>query len=63
MIKDREIDTLLTMPKESLGRCSTVAKDGKRCNYKGILADGLCIKCWDKSVGYKDDLISNMCIN
>jgi len=63
MIKDRAIDTLLTMPKESLGRCIAVTRNGKRCNYKGTLADGLCIECWDKSVGYKDDLISNRCIN
>jgi len=59
-MKDRAIDILLTMPKESCGRCIAVARSGKRCNHKGILANGLCIECWDKSVGYKDDLISNI---
>lgn len=46
-----------SIPKESCGRCISKKRDGKRCKRSGILADGLCMKCWDKAVGYKDDLI------
>ena len=56
MTKRKISSPLPNMPKESRGRCVALRKNGTRCRYEGILADGLCLKCWDKSVGYKDDL-------
>ena len=47
------------LPKESCGRCISTTRSGKRCKRNGILADGLCMECWDNSVGYKDDLINS----
>jgi len=43
-----------TMPVESYGQCISM-KTGKkrkvRCKYRGDLADGLCMKCWDERQG------------
>jgi len=59
MNKRKTVSDIPNLPKESCGRCISTTRDGKRCTRKGILADGLCMKCWDNSVGYKDDLISS----
>lgn len=40
------------MPEVSHGRCLNF----ERCKSIDDLADGLCIKCWDKT-SYKDDLV------
>lgn len=43
-----------TMPEESQGQCIAM-KSGRRgkfrCRYKGYLADGLCMSCWDRRQG------------
>ena len=42
------------MPVESYGRCTAMKPRNRgkgRCKYKGDLADGLCIKCWDLRQG------------
>ena len=43
-----------TMPVESQGQCIAM-KTGRRkkfrCRYKGYLADGLCMSCWDRRQG------------
>ena len=58
MTRSKLIDILPAMPKESYGKCIAVAKDGKICSRKGELADGLCMKYWDKFAGYKNDIHS-----
>jgi len=57
MNKRKVVSDIPSLPKESCGRCISTTRDGKRCKHKGILADGLCMECWDKFVGYKDDLL------
>jgi len=58
MTRSKVTDILPDMPKESYGRCIAIAKDEKRCSRKGLLADGLCMKCWDKFAGHKTDIHS-----
>jgi len=57
MNKRKAVSDIPNLPKESCGRCISTTRDGKRCKHKGTLADGLCMECWDKFVGYKDDLL------
>tara|TARA_R110000824_G_scaffold167368_2_gene344330 strand:+ start:358 stop:549 length:192 start_codon:yes stop_codon:yes gene_type:complete len=61
MEKHKTVSDIPNLPTESCGRCISTTREGERCTRKGTLADGLCIECWDKSVGYKDDLISSEC--
>ena len=38
----------LDFPIESVGLCKGKKSADKRCNYKGTLANGRCVTCWDK---------------
>ena len=37
------------MPEESFGQCEGKIKK-KRCKKTGLLANGLCESCWDRSI-------------
>ena len=43
-----------TMPVESYGQCIAMKAEKRgrvRCKYRGDLADGLCMRCWDRRQG------------
>jgi len=43
-----------TMPVASYGQCVAMKTEGRRktrCKYKGDLADGFCMGCWDRRQG------------